>query len=193
MVFCASPCSACEWDVTRLVFTVVALPYVVVGPYSTCVSPGALVTHPIVAPDAVIDRAVTADRVGAGSVLPAVRPLLTVMIAGADRAEFPAASLATAVRVCAPLVAALVSQTVAYGAPVASLPRFTPSSLNWTPATPTLSVALAVMVMMPLTVAPAVGAVRDTVGGVVSLLTVPVTAADVAVLPAASRATAVSV
>jgi hypothetical protein len=49
------------------------------------------------------------------------------------------------------------------------------------------------MVMGPLSVAPAVGAVRDTVGGVVSLLTVTVTAADVAVLPAASRATAVSV
>src|SRR2546425_10338470 len=75
------------------------------------------------------------------------------------------------------------------------LPRSTlsPSTSLFRSTTPTLSLALAAAVMVPLTVAPAAGAVRDTVGAVVSLLTVTVTAADVVELPAASRATAVSV
>src|SRR5437879_13391865 len=77
-----------------------------------------------------------------------------------------------------------------YGALVTSAPRLTPSSLSCTPTTPTLSVALAETVTVPETVAPAAGAVIDTVGGVVSLKTVTLTAAAVAVLPAASRATA---
>ena len=52
------------------------------------------------------------------------------------------------------------------------------------------------MTAAPETVAPLAGAVMETVGGVVSeaaLLTVTVTVAEVLVLPAASRATAVSV
>ena len=52
------------------------------------------------------------------------------------------------------------------------------------------------MTAVPETVAPPAGAVIETVGGVtsaVALLTVTVTVAAVAVLPAASRATAVSV
>ena len=50
------------------------------------------------------------------------------------------------------------------------------------------------MVTVPETVAPAVGAVIDTVGRVVSrFATVTLTAALVRVLPAASRATAVRV
>src|ERR1700693_3315968 len=76
-----------------------------------------------------------------------------------------------------------------------SAPRWAPPSLNCTPATPTLSAAVAdTVTLAPDTVAPVVGAVIDTVGGVVSaLLTVTLTAAEVVVLPAASRATAVSV
>ena len=66
--------------------------------------------------------------------------------------------------------------------------------LNCTPATPTLSEAVAVRVTVPDTVAPAAGAVRLTVGAVVSgLLTVTVTDVEVVLLPAASLATAVSV
>ena len=77
---------------------------------------------------------------------------------------------------------------------MSSAPRFAPSSLNCTPATPTLSDAVAETVTVPPTVAPPAGAVIDTVGGVVSgLFTVTVTVVDVVVLPAASRATAVSV
>jgi hypothetical protein len=65
--------------------------------------------------------------------------------------------------------------------------------LNCTPATPTLSLAEAVTFRVPDTVAPPAGAEIDTAGLVVSFDTVTVTAAEVAVLPTASRATAVSV
>ena len=53
---------------------------------------------------------------------------------------------------------------------VSSAPRLVvPSSLNCTPATPTLSEAEAVTVnAVPETVAPLVGAVIETVGGVAS-------------------------
>ena len=44
----------------------------------------------------------------------------------------------------------------------------TPSTKNWTPATPTLSEALALTRMIPLTVLLSVGAVMETAGGVVS-------------------------
>jgi hypothetical protein len=46
-----------------------------------------------------------------------------------------------------------------------------PSSLNWTPETPTSSEAVAVKVTeLPLTVAPDAGTVMATVGGVVSVV-----------------------
>ena len=81
---------------------------------------------------------------------------------------------------------------------VSSAPRLVvPSSLNCTPATPTLSAAVAESVTaVPETVAPLAGVVIETVGGVGSgagLLTVTLTPALVVVFPAASRATAVSV
>lgn len=47
-------------------------------------------------------------------------------------------------------------------------PTLIPSTLNWTEATATLSEALALKVTEPETVALLAGAVRDTVGGVVS-------------------------
>ncbi len=76
---------------------------------------------------------------------------------------------------------------------VTSVPRLTPSSWNCTPATPTLSAAVAVTETEPPTLAPALGPVTATVGGVVSPpATVTLTGADVVRLPAASRATAVS-
>jgi len=69
--------------------------------------------------------------------------------------------------------------------------------LNWTPATPTLSEALAVTLIVPETGAPLAGDVMLTVGGVVSgggaLETVTVTEAEVQGLPGASLATAVRV
>ena len=51
---------------------------------------------------------------------------------------------------------------------VSSAPRFWPSSLNWTPLTPTLSEAVAFTATVPDTVAPAAGAVIETFGAVVS-------------------------
>src|SRR5438309_8162238 len=107
----------------------------------------------------------------------------------------PAPSRATAVRVCdEPLLAVVVSQGAEYGAAVTSAPTFTPSSRNCTPTTPMLSEALAVMVTVPETLAPDVGDVIDTVGGVVSgggpFETVTATGAEVVRLLAASRATA---
>src|SRR3989475_7025235 len=97
-----------------------------------------------------------------------VGALTTVTLTAAAVAVLPAASRATAVRVCAPLLAVVVVQERVYGAVVSSAPRLAPSSLNCTPATPTLSVALAETVTVPATVAPAAGAVIDTVGGMVS-------------------------
>ena len=67
-----------------------------------------------------------------------------------------------------------------------------PSSWNCTPTTPTLSEALAETVTVPETVAPDVGDVMLTVGAVVSE-TVTLIEAEVLVLLAASRATAVKV
>src|SRR5258708_7076427 len=124
-----------------------------------------------------------------------VLPVLfaAVTVTAADVAVLPAASRATAVSVCEALLAVVVFQATEYGAVVTSAPRFAPSSLNCTPTTPTLSDALAPTVVVPDTVAPAAGAVMLTVGGVVSLKTVTVAAAAVAVLPAPSRATAVTV
>src|SRR5207253_1723480 len=113
----------------------------------------------------------------------------------AEVAVLPAASLATAVTLWLPFALKVVFQDIEYGAVDTSAPKLAPSSLNCTPATPTLSAALAETVTAPATVAPAAGAVIDTVGGVVSgteLVTVTLTAAAVAVLPAASRATAVT-
>src|SRR5206468_3093888 len=80
-----------------------------------------------------------------------------------------------------------VSHSIVNGAAVSSVPRFAPSSRNWTPATPTLSAAVAVIVVVPETVAPFAGAVTLTVGGGVWLQTVTGYAAEVVAFPAASR------
>ncbi len=84
--------------------------------------------------------------------------------------RFPAASAARACSVCVPLAAVVVFQENAYGV-VVSLPAATPSTRNVTLATPeppALSVAVAVMVTVFETTALAAGAVKATVGGVVS-------------------------
>src|SRR5262245_42533193 len=74
---------------------------------------------------------------------------------------------------------AVVSQAILYGAVVTSEPNAAPSTKNCTPATPWLSLAVAVRSIVPPTVALLAGAVIDTVGGVVSELdTVTVTDAD---------------
>src|SRR5439155_327802 len=123
----------------------------------------------------------------------AVVSLATVIVTGAEVVRLPAASRATAARVCGPLTAVVVSIEIEYGATVSSAPTLAPSTLNWTPATPTLSAALADTVIVPETVAPFAGEVMLTVGAVVSLATVIVTGAEVMRLPAASRAATVRV
>src|SRR5438876_1551183 len=94
--------------------------------------------------------------------------LSTVTLTAAEVAALPAASLATAVKLWLPFALKAVFQETEYGATVSSTPRIAPSSLNCTPTTPTLSVALAATVTVPATVAPGLGEVTLTVGGVVS-------------------------
>ena len=110
----------------------------------------------------------------------------TVTATLADVLVFPAASRATAVSVWPPAAAVVVSHDVAYGEAVSSAPRFEPSSLNWTPATPTLSLAVAVTETTPERVAPAAGEAIVTEGCVPSRV-VNVKSPDVPRLPAASR------
>src|SRR5205809_44567 len=98
----------------------------------------------------------------------AVASLNTVTVTAADVVlSFPTRR-SSDLSVCDALLAAVVFHETAYGAVVASTPRLAPSSLNCTPTTPTLSEALAVTVTLPATVAPAVGAVIETVGRVLS-------------------------
>src|SRR5207247_10701600 len=96
---------------------------------------------------AVIPEARTRDRSGGA--------LSTVTLTAAVVAVLPAASRATAVTLWAPLATRVVFHEREYGAAVTSAPRLAPSSLNCTPTTPTLSVALAETVIVPATVAPA--------------------------------------
>src|SRR6266853_134859 len=95
--------------------------------------------------------------------------LATVTVTGAEVVTLPAASRATAVRVCEPFATAVVYAATAYGAVVFSAPKSMPSYLNCTPMTPTLSEALAMMGTVPQRVAPDGGETMATVGGVVSL------------------------
>src|SRR5690348_15274730 len=84
--------------------------------------------------------------------------LLTVTETAADVTLLPAVSRATAVKVCEPFAAVVVSQLIEYGELVSSLCRDAPSSLNCTPYTPEASV-VAVIVVMPETLLPFAGAV----------------------------------
>jgi hypothetical protein len=140
--------------------------------------------------------AVTVSPVGTvGGVVSGVE-LLTVTVTAALVVVFPAPSFAIARSACEPLLTVPVFHETEYGVVVSRLPRLAPSSWNCTLATLTLSVAFAVTLTVPETVAPFAGAVTDTVGGVVSgveLLTVTVTAALVVVFPAPSFAIALSV
>ena len=106
---------------------------------------------------------------GLSTLVPSSKVTVTVCVCVV---VLPAASLARAVSVCTPLVTVVVFQTQLYGEVVSSEQRFTPSSLNWTPATATLSEAFAETVTVPVVVALFAGAVIETVGAVVSAVTV---------------------
>jgi hypothetical protein len=105
--------------------------------------------------------------------LEAVVVLLTLIVIAVALAMLPAASRATAERVCAPFASVVESKLVLKGEEVASLPRFAPSSLNCTPATPMLSLALAdTVTLAPETLAFAAGAAMETLGAVESAVVV---------------------
>ena len=72
----------------------------------------------------------------------------TVTATAVEVAWLPAASRARAVRLCEPLVPAVVGQVTEYGADVSSAPTAWPSTKKLTPATATLSAALAVTVIV---------------------------------------------
>src|SRR4249920_3770695 len=91
--------------------------------------------------------------------------LATVTMTGSLVLLLPAASRATAVSVWGPLTASVVFQVVLYGPASASVPNVAPSTNNWTPTTPTSSLADAVTLIVP-TADPAVGEEIATVGGV---------------------------
>jgi len=76
-----------------------------------------------------------------------------------------------------------VFQEIEKGEVVTLDPKFAPSTRNWTDAMPTLSVAEAVTVTTPLTVAPFAGDVTET-EGVAADETVTFTLLEAAVLPA---------
>jgi len=119
-----------------------------------------------VPPDAGAVMAVT------GGVLSAVPVTVAAVV------RFPAASRATAVSVCDPLLVVPVFHVTEYGAVVSSAPRSAPSILNWTPTTATLSDAVAWTSHVPDTTKPEDGDDMLTVGGVESLDTVTATAAE---------------
>jgi hypothetical protein len=112
---------------------------------------------------------------------------------------FPAASIAIAPSVCDPFATVVESQEIVYigPGPVLGLPRFPPSKVNCTDATPTLSVALAETVTaVPVIWAPFDGAVMNTTGGVVSLVPRVLAVAildEFETFPAASKAATVYV
>jgi hypothetical protein len=69
-----------------------------------------------------------------------------------------------------PYATVVLSHVIEYGADVCSAPTLEPSTLNWTPTTPTLSEAVAVSATAePETVVLVEGAVRETEGAVVSI------------------------
>ena len=136
--------------------------------------------------------AVPLTLVGAvGACVSGAGALLTVTPTPADVVGRDDVSVATAVTVCGPSPTVRLSQDSEYGEDVSGLPTFVPSTLNWTEATPRLSAAVAVSeTVAPQTVAPAAGAVTETVGGVVSGTIVADSSREEApALPAASAAT----
>src|SRR6185295_270204 len=90
-------------------------------------------------------------------------PFVTVRRTSGDTPTFPAPSRAAAARVWAPSDSEVESQLRVYGADVSSAPTDAPSTRNRTPATPTLSVALAATGTVPET-DPADGDVMMTEG-----------------------------
>src|SRR3989338_8077970 len=119
--------------------------------------------------DELLYETVTGPWSELSALISTVGPALLIITVTVEVVVFPAASRATAYKVWEPLPERVELKVVLYGTEVSSAPRLPPSSLNWTPTTPTLSEALAVMETdEPETVAPSVGEVMETDGAVVS-------------------------
>ena len=132
-----------------------------VVPTLTLMPAGVEVTRSPLRPVAVTVSVADPGGGGGGAVL------LTVTLTAPDVISLFAASRARAVSECAALVAVVVFHEAEYGDEV-SLESSAPSTKNSTRVTPTLSEALAEIVVVLLTDAPAAGLVIDTDGGVVS-------------------------
>src|SRR5207245_2286056 len=102
--------------------------------------------------------------------------LETVIVTAALVPLFPAGSCATAVNAWVLLESVVVSSEIEYGEAVSCAPVFVPSTTNCTKDTGLSgSVAVAVSVIAPETVALFAGAVTVTTGAVVSAVTVKLT------------------
>jgi hypothetical protein len=132
-----------------------------VRPYSTVEFAALFVVHVIVALVSVGYPYEIAEIVGPAE-------LSTVTVTGVEVAKLFDVSRATATIEYDPLDVAVVFQLIEYGPEVSSEPIVTPFTLNVTPATATLSDELADRVTVPSIVAPFVGDVSATIGGVVS-------------------------
>ena len=110
----------------------------------------------------IVTLAPTSPLVGVKLVI--VGGLETVTVTEFDDHWRFARSRATAIKVCDPFFAVIVSHETEYGAEVSSEPRLLPSSLNWTPWTvsePTI-LTVALTGVGPLTVEPEAGDVIVT-------------------------------
>lgn len=95
--------------------------------------------------------------------------LLRTVIGSVVEALTPALLVTMAFRVCEPSETPVEFHVVVYGEEVRAEPMLLPSTWNCTLATPTSSEAVAVKVTAdPPTVAPLVGALKETVGGPLS-------------------------
>lgn len=99
--------------------------------------------------------------------------LLTVTVIVNESPAFPAASHALTNIECEPSLSVVVFRLKLYGA-TRSCAFTNPSTIRYVSVTPTLSVAVAVTVIVPTTVAPLAGLVSVTVGGVTSGVTLGV-------------------
>ena len=149
---------------------------------------------PVIVPVLLLpDKSATVVPLPASKLYAATRPagpvFETVTVTGAEGVVLFDVSRATAVSVCVPFATEFVVHETVYGELVISPSMLLPSTLNWTPATATLSDADAVTVIVLETVVPPVGDVNDTVGGIVSAVTVAVAWFGLGLmLPAASSA-----
>src|SRR5436853_93929 len=91
----------------------------------------------------------------------------TVTLTAAEVVVWPAVPRAIAVKALLHVLAVAGFHAIEYGAAVSSAARLAPSRRNCTPATPTLSDALAVTVVTAETMAPVAGAVTVIAGGAV--------------------------